>query len=163
MLIYFVVLLTGGTPQHFRQRKNVSEPFLVEDWVRIRLVWWFGLRLLIFSAPVAAGLQKSERGPFGCRCPNLRRTSRRAHKFGRLPQLQLGCICRRQRLAFVVPRLFRPQDAPRLRSSTGLEQVRLCYVRAKQKPGAMASGFRLVDGTGLEPVTSCTSSRCSTS
>ena len=96
-------------------------------------VWWVGLRLLIFPAPVAAGLQKSERGPFGCRCPNLRRTSRRAHKFGRLPQLQLGCICRRQRLAFVVPRLFRPQDAPRLRSSTGLEQVRLCYVRAKQK------------------------------
>ena len=27
------------------------------------LLWWVGLRLLIFPAPVAAGLQKSERGP----------------------------------------------------------------------------------------------------
>ncbi len=63
----FVRLCSFGRPlpavQHFRQRKNVSESFLVEDWVRIRLVWWAGLRLLIFSAPVAAGLQKSERGP----------------------------------------------------------------------------------------------------
>ena len=163
-----MVLCSCGCPapaaEHLVQRKNVSEPFLVEDWVRIRLVWWAGLRLLIFPAPVAAGLQKSERGPFGCRCPNLRRTSRRAHKFGRLPQLQLGCICRRQRLAFVVPRLFLPQAAPRLRSSTGLERVRVCYAQAKQKPGACGLGlFVLVDGTGLEPVTSCTSSRCSTS
>ena len=141
-MLFYVLAVCIYSTQHFRQRKNVSEPVLIQDWVRIRLVWWFGLRLLIFSAPVAVGLQKSERGPFGCRCPNLRRTSRRAHKFGRLPQLQLGCICRRQRLAFVVPRLFRPQDAPRLRSSTGLEQVRLCYVRAKQKAGAYCEQVR---------------------
>src|SRR5699024_7064851 len=32
-----------------------------------------------------------------------------------------------------------------------------------KNPGPVASGFVLVDGTGLEPVTSCTSSRCSTS
>ena len=107
--------------------------------------WWAGLRLLIFSAPVAAGLQKSERGPCSASAVSSAGRASAAQqsrtrtgcasampaqnknpgpvasgfvvvgrvaladfscarrgglaKIRALPLLQLGCICRRQRLA----------------------------------------------------------------
>ena len=41
--------------------------------------------------------------PPGCRCPNMRRGSRPACIFGRLPLLRLACFCRRQRLGCAAP------------------------------------------------------------
>ena len=44
----------------------------------------------------------------GCRYPNFRRTSQRARKFGRRPQLRFACFCRWQRLSFAVLSVSRP-------------------------------------------------------
>ena len=51
----------------------------------------------------------------GCRCPNMRRGTRPACIFGRLPLLRLACFCRRQRLGSAAKHasLHRPQDALR--------------------------------------------------
>ena len=91
------------------------------------LVWWVGLRLLIFPAPVAAGLQKSERGPCSSSAVSAAGSASLAQQ-------------------------YRTRTGPRL----------LCPGKTKTR-GLRPRAFVLVDGTGLEPVTSCTSSRCSTS
>ena len=115
-----------------------------------------GLRCPVFAARDGARLQKADRVPLalsqfslrgtvppcenwsaapGCRCPNMRRGTRPACIFGRLPLLRFGCFCRRQRLSSAAsggslyhpldavaaaapapPRLFLPQAAARLRS-----------------------------------------------
>src|SRR5699024_12381240 len=46
----------------------------------------------------------------GCRYPNFRRTSQRARKFGRRPQLRFVCFCRWQRLSFAVLSVSRPRS-----------------------------------------------------
>ena len=57
----------------------------------------------------ALGLAASHTpGAKGCRCPNFRRTSQRARKFGRRPQLRFACFCHWQRLSFAVLYVSRP-------------------------------------------------------
>ena len=136
--------------------------------------WWVGLRLLIFSAPVAAGLQKSERGPcsssavsaassaslaqqyrtrtgMSLLCPGKTKTQglwpqafvlvgrvaladfscarrRGLAKIRALPLLQLGCICRRQRLACAA-----------VQDPNGHVSA---MPRQNKNPGPVASGFR---------------------
>ncbi len=84
-----------------------------------------GLRCPVFAARAKAACKKQTAAPFGCRCPNLLRRTPPACKFGRRPQLRLGCFCRRQRLDCVVLRLFLPQAAPQLRSQPNSQSHRL--------------------------------------
>ena len=91
--------LQGGAEQSRRTRRHGG----------IRCIFQNGIRVAApcFCCGRRRALAKDRPLPLWLPLPKFASHTQCACKFGRLPQLQLGCFCRRQRLAFVVLRLFR--------------------------------------------------------
>ena len=137
-----------------------------------------GLRLLIFPQPLSRALKNQNAAPTTPPCFCRRQRSSSLH-WGfdclRCARHVLFSSCTAHHKTEVIPVDIPSRWEPRAKQQpTGLiaysadwrrqsRPVRALYRPPKQKDPTRMSRVVLVDGTGLEPVTSCTSSRCSTS